>query len=107
MKFLGVLSAALAAAVVPTCLCFQTSLTNPQRWGLSSRQNSVRSSRLASLATPSKRPGSAKLDTPWEELGFEFRPTNSHARITYKDGEWGKPELVEVSTVGFYDLGRG
>jgi len=43
-----------------------------------------------------KEPGSAKLDTPWNELGFEFRPTNSHIKVTYKDGAWGKPELVKV-----------
>ena len=48
------------------------------------------------MAASAKVPGSAKLDTPWEELGFEFRPTNSHVRLTYKDGEWGKPELVKV-----------
>jgi hypothetical protein len=43
-----------------------------------------------------KAPGTAKLDTPWAELGFEFRPTNSHIKLTWKDGEWGKPELVKV-----------
>jgi branched-chain amino acid aminotransferase len=41
-------------------------------------------------------PGTAKLDTPWEELGFEFRPTNSHVRVTFKNDEWGEPELVKV-----------
>lgn len=42
-----------------------------------------------------KQPGTAKLDVPWGELGFEFRPTNSHVRVVYKEGEgWGKPELV-------------
>ena len=44
-----------------------------------------------------KMPGTAELDTPWEELGFEFRPTNSHVQITFKDGEWGAPELKKVS----------
>lgn len=43
-----------------------------------------------------KEPGTAQLDTPWAELGFEFRPTNSHIKLTWKDGEWGKPELVKV-----------
>ena len=42
-------------------------------------------------------PGTAKMDTPWEELGFEFRPTKSNLRITYTDGEWGEMELCEVS----------
>jgi hypothetical protein len=99
MKFLGALSAfVLAATGVPSCLSFQTSTTN--RWGLTSRYNQRATgvgSRLASLATSAKTPGSAQLDTPWEELGFEFRPTNSHVSITYKDGEWGEPELVKVS----------
>ena len=54
---------------------------------------------LASSASKVK-PGSAELDTPWEELGFEFRPTNSHVKLTYKDGEWGAPELVKVSLFG-------
>ena len=46
-------------------------------------------------ATQQKKPGTAKLDVAWEDLGFEFRPTNSHVRVTYKEGEgWGEPELV-------------
>ena len=44
-----------------------------------------------------KMPGTAKMDTPWEDLGFEFRPTNSHVKLTWKEGEgWSKPELVQV-----------
>lgn len=39
-------------------------------------------------------PGTAQLDTPWEELGFEFRPTRSHLRMVYRDGSWQAPELV-------------
>jgi len=72
---------------------FQT-LSN-SRWGGLPTSTVARSSQL-NVAAPARMPGSAKLDTPWEELGFEFRPTNSHVRITYKDGEWGKPELVKV-----------
>jgi branched-chain amino acid aminotransferase len=53
----------------------------------------------ASKSTIQKLPGTAKLDTPWEELGFEFRPTNSHVRLTYKmnqdgTGSWSDIELV-------------
>ena len=48
-------------------------------------------------ATTLGKPGTAEIGTPWEELGFEFLPTNSHVRITYKDGEWGPTELVKVS----------
>lgn len=42
------------------------------------------------------KPGTAKMDVPWQELGFEFRPTNSHVRMTFKDGEWGGMELQKV-----------
>ena len=54
------------------------------------------------------KPGTAKLDTPWEELGFEFRPTKSNLRITYKDGEWGEMELCEVrfKMVMFHGLNK-
>jgi hypothetical protein len=60
--------------------------------------NSIQNLRLSSTSARTK-PGTAELDTPWEELGFEFRETNSHVSVTYKDGEWGKPELVKVSTL--------
>ena len=43
------------------------------------------------------KPGTAQLDVPWEELGFEFRPTKSHVRIVFKNGEWGPMELEKVS----------
>ena len=52
------------------------------------------SQKLHSVQEQRKKPGSAQLDVAWEELGFEFRPTNSHVKITYKDGSWGQPELV-------------
>ena len=95
MKFLGCLSAASLAALlaVPSCHSFQAT----SRWGSVARrhENSIQSIRLGSTVS-AKKPGTAELDTPWEELGFEFRPTNSHVKVTYKDGEWGKPELVEV-----------
>lgn len=38
-------------------------------------------------------PGTA--DVPWKELGFEFRPTKSHLKMTFKDGKWGAMELDE------------
>lgn len=40
-------------------------------------------------------PGTAQLDEDWKDLGFEFRPTKSNLRITYKNGEWGEFELCE------------
>jgi hypothetical protein len=62
-----------------------------------------RSSALPMVSSRLKEPGTAQLDTPWAELGFEFRPTNSHIKLTWKDGEWGIPELVKVRTVGHYN----
>jgi hypothetical protein len=50
-------------------------------------------------ATAKKAPGTAKMDTAWEDLGFEFRPTNSHIQLRYKDGEWMEPELVNVGNL--------
>lgn len=46
-------------------------------------------------------PGTA--DVPWKELGFEFRPTKSHLKMTFKDGKWGAMELDEVRH-SFYSL---
>lgn len=63
--------------------------------------NIMSSSRLQMSTEAAKKiPGTAKMDTPWEDLGFEFRPTNSHVKLTWKEGEgWSKPELVEVRVV--------
>ena len=44
------------------------------------------------------KPGTADIPCAWEDLGFEFRPTKSHVRMTFKDGEWSEPELVTVSS---------
>jgi len=44
---------------------------------------------------PLGKPGTAEMDVPWGELGFAFRPVKSHLRMTYQDGAWGEPELVE------------
>jgi hypothetical protein len=81
---------------LPSSLPFQTAV--PATWGKTStrNENSIQNLHLASTSNRAK-PGSAELDTPWEELGFEFRPTNSHVRVTCKDGDWGEPELVKVS----------
>jgi len=48
------------------------------------------------------KPGTADLGVPWSELGFEFRPTKSHLRMVFKDGEWGEAELVEESTINLH-----
>jgi branched-chain amino acid aminotransferase len=55
------------------------------------------------MAVETNKPGTAKLDVAWEELGFEFRPTNSHIKITYKEGSgWGEPELVKEPYVNLH-----
>jgi len=38
-------------------------------------------------------PGTASIDTPWDELGFEFRPSKSHVKVEHKNGSWGAPVL--------------
>lgn len=70
----------------------------PIATGLGRNTNVMSSSRLhMSTEAAKKMPGTAKLDTPWEDLGFQIRPTNSHVKLTWKEGEgWSKPELVEV-----------
>mmetsp|Transcript_11261 Transcript_11261/g.27097 ORF Transcript_11261/g.27097 Transcript_11261/m.27097 type:complete len:406 (+) Transcript_11261:1994-3211(+) len=68
----------------------------PTSWGKRSARNEESIDHLRLASTSAKAiPGTAKLDTPWEELGFEFRPTNSHVRVTFKNDEWGEPELVK------------
>jgi branched-chain amino acid aminotransferase len=47
-----------------------------------------------------KMPGTAALDTPWEELGFEYRMTNSFVQIKYKDGAWGDIEIIPTTGDG-------
>ncbi|EPQ28701.1 uncharacterized protein PFL1_04004 [Pseudozyma flocculosa PF-1] len=36
-------------------------------------------------------PPSSSVD--WDKLGFTEREVNAHVRVTYKDGQWGKPAL--------------
>eukprot|EP00539_Tryblionella_compressa_P000928 CAMPEP_0178738452 /NCGR_PEP_ID=MMETSP0744-20121128/3520_1 /TAXON_ID=913974 /ORGANISM="Nitzschia punctata, Strain CCMP561" /LENGTH=415 /DNA_ID=CAMNT_0020391071 /DNA_START=131 /DNA_END=1375 /DNA_ORIENTATION=+ len=59
-------------------------------------------SALQMSSTAKKAPGSAKLDTAWEDLGFEFRPTNSHIQIQHKNGEWQEPELVKEPYINLH-----
>mmetsp|Transcript_11807 Transcript_11807/g.15424 ORF Transcript_11807/g.15424 Transcript_11807/m.15424 type:complete len:401 (-) Transcript_11807:258-1460(-) len=47
---------------------------------------------LTTASTGEYAAGSQDLD--WENLGFAFRPTRSHIKFVYKDGEWGEGELV-------------
>jgi len=58
------------------------------------------------LSSASQRPlgipGTAQMDKPWDELGFEFRPTKSNLRISYRDGKWGEFELCEDPTINLH-----
>mmetsp|Transcript_36290 Transcript_36290/g.78317 ORF Transcript_36290/g.78317 Transcript_36290/m.78317 type:complete len:411 (-) Transcript_36290:150-1382(-) len=64
----------------------------PTRTNIQSRSSSSSLS-VSAASTEVGAPGTA--DLPWSELGFEFRPTKSHLKMVYKDGEWGEAELVE------------
>lgn len=64
-----------------------------RRQRVPSRRPSVMSAKEAS----SVGVGSADLD--WPNLGFQYRETNGHMKMTWKDGSWSAAELVEQSTV--------
>jgi branched-chain amino acid aminotransferase len=85
---------ALIAAALPT-QAFQ--LMQPTL-GTSSRQHIGRLSTTSTTALASttlKTPGTAKLDVAWEDLGFEFRPTNSYVKMTHTAATgWTAPELI-------------
>jgi hypothetical protein len=71
---------------------------SPLRMSTSKQEQASTSSTSTKQTTSSKKrlPGTAQLDVPWQELGFEFRPTHSHIKLVYKDGAgWGEPELVQ------------
>jgi len=67
---------------------------------VSTRNPSQQSTSLSER--PLGTPGTAKLDKPWDELGFEFRATKSNLRISYKDGKWGELELCEDPTINLH-----
>lgn len=94
----------LLSTIVSSVAAFSLHATSTQRQQLqlNQNQNAISNTQLNVLAddetsqrTPLGMPGTAKMDKEWGELGFEFRPTKSHLRITYKDGEWGEMELNE------------
>eukprot|EP00555_Chaetoceros_dichaeta_P004824 CAMPEP_0198254962 /NCGR_PEP_ID=MMETSP1447-20131203/5199_1 /TAXON_ID=420782 /ORGANISM="Chaetoceros dichaeta, Strain CCMP1751" /LENGTH=421 /DNA_ID=CAMNT_0043941219 /DNA_START=30 /DNA_END=1292 /DNA_ORIENTATION=+ len=82
-------SRGILAAPFSTHLSVLTSDTSTQEVASSS-----------STRSPLGIPGTADLN--WESLGFEFRPTKSNLRITYKDGEWGEFELCEDPTINIH-----
>jgi branched-chain amino acid aminotransferase len=61
-----------------------------------------------SSTTTKKLPGTADLGgIAWKDLGFEFRPTNSHVKMVYTEnedgpGSWGAPELVKEPFVNVH-----
>jgi len=53
--------------------------------------------------TTKKLPGTADVGMPWEDLGFEYLQTNSHLKLTWKEGEgWSTPELVTEPFVNIH-----
>lgn len=96
MKYVS--AAAFLVALCATCNAFSVvtpsrpcTMMNPLQMSMTAENNAA-----TKTERPLGKPGTAKMDVPWQELGFEFRPTNSHVRVTWKDGEWGEPELVKV-----------
>jgi len=78
----------------------QTSPSSRYLFGLKADLSSSSSTAVETAEADADRPplgipGTADIPCAWDELGFEFRPTKSHVRMVYKDGEWGEPELVE------------
>jgi len=85
----------LNIAVTFLYLGFASSFTPPlARKHVIFKSTSVEETDLLEETTLGK-PGTAEMDVPWEELGFEFRQTKNHLRLTYSDGSWGEPELVD------------
>mmetsp|Transcript_26052 Transcript_26052/g.54348 ORF Transcript_26052/g.54348 Transcript_26052/m.54348 type:complete len:420 (-) Transcript_26052:946-2205(-) len=103
---------AVQATQLLTLLCLLSSATTTLSFqSISNVNQKIRpgqsslhvASPLSATKPDQKTPGSAKLDVAWEDLGFEFRATNSHVKITYKEGEgWGQPELVNDPYVNLH-----
>jgi hypothetical protein len=77
-----------------------SSITSARKSSSASASSTPSTSSLfvATERPPLGIPGTAKLDKDWKDLGFEFRPTKSNLRITFKNGQWGEMELCQVST---------
>ena len=88
-----------ATAFVSTTTTRSSFITTSKFTSSTARNVLADNTSSSSSTTAVGKPGTAELDTPWEDLGFEFRPTKSNLRITYKDGEWGEMELCEVCAV--------
>merc|ERR1719246_153545 len=65
---------------------------------------SVWSSDTAHYQPPAKKVGSAAL--PWEELGFDYIPTNGHVRHVWKDGAWDDGTYFKDPYISVHMLGN-
>lgn len=89
-------------------LAFMVPVRQQQQQQYVSRMSTL--SVLAMSSTKTKKiPGTADLGgIAWEDLGFEFRPTNSHIKVVYTEnadgtsGSWGEPELVTEPYVNLH-----
>ena len=91
----------------PTLLTHQ-SVTRNDATLVSGRCDHLKELSMALTAQTKKIPGTADLGgIEWKDLGFEFRPTNSHIKIVYTEnddgtGSWGTPELVKEPYVNLH-----
>lgn len=62
------------------------------------------------VSSSTKQPGTADLGgIDWKDLGFSFRPTNSHVQMVYTEsdsdsspGSWSQPELIKDPFVNIH-----
>lgn len=97
--FLSATSSSYAFSVVPRTAKAAFSTTSPattqSRLYSTTEDKTEAVNGKADEVAPLGKPGTAEMDKPWRELGFAFRPVKSHLRMTFKNGAWGEPELVE------------
>jgi len=93
------LSATLLLSALASASAF---FAAPVTFGTASTSTRDSSLSVAAETRPLGIPGTAELDKPWKELGFEFRPTKSNLRVTYKNGEWGEPEMCESEFISLH-----
>lgn len=92
----------------PTTLVTRNSVTRTEEKVTNGRYGHSQQLSMASTAQTKKSPGTADLGgIEWKDLGFEFRPTNSHIKIVYTEnddgsGSWGAPELVKEPYVNIH-----
>ena len=94
-------SRTILAALLATAVSFSDAFQPPINTVVGSstmRSTSTTVLQMSTEAAAKKLPGTAKMDKPWEKLGFEFRPTNSHVQLKWtEEGGWSEPEIIKVS----------